>query len=78
MHEYLSTRLHCRDIVGKEDLCVVLTASLGMGVGRRSGGDLGGTHARRTSALSERHALRVFGEVVRRGRDVVARLPRAG
>ena len=50
MHEYLSTRLHCRDIVGKEDLCVVLTASLGMGVGRRSGGDLGGTHAHRASA----------------------------
>jgi len=52
--------------VGKEDLCVVLTASLGMGVGRRSGGDLGGTHARHASPLRATR-LRVCGEVVRRG-----------
>ena len=69
------TRLHCRDVVGKEDLCVVLTASLGMGVGRRSGGDLGGTHARHASPLRATR-LRVCGEVVRPGR--VVRVERVG
>lgn len=53
--------------MGKEDLCVVLTASLGMGGwSEKRRGSWWDTRAPRLR-LSGRHALRVCGEVVRRG-----------
>ena len=41
------------------------TVSLGMGIGRRSGGDLGGTRVL-CLRLIEGHVLRVYGQIVRR------------